>query len=58
VLENDIIADRHEDSAKRISAGAVLAIVAAIFIAALLLLRYSKKFRKIIGRKRRRKSRA
>ena len=58
VLENDIIADRHEDNAKRISAGAVLAIVAAIFIAVLLLLRYSKKFRKIVGRKRRRKSRA
>ncbi len=57
VLENDLITDRQEDRSNSSSAGIILAAVAVIFIAILILLRYSKKFRKIVGRNRRRKRR-
>ena len=57
LLEDDVIIDREEDEADRISAGVILAVIAGIFVAVLLLLRYSKKFRRIVGRKRYRKRR-
>ena len=57
LLENDLIADRQENDSDGVSTGVILAVIAAVFIAILLLLRYSKKFRRIVGRKRRRKRR-
>lgn len=57
VFEENLIVDREEDDPNGLSVGVVLAIVAAVFIILLILLRYSKMFRKIVGRKRRRKRR-
>ena len=57
VLEDNLITDRQENAQDGIPTGVILAVVAGVFIAILLLLRYSKKFRKIVGRKRRRKRR-
>lgn len=57
VLQNDLITDREENTTNDVSIGVILAVVAAVFILVLILLRYSKKFRKIVGRKRHRRRR-
>lgn len=57
VLQNEIVTDRDEDPKDGTPTGVILAIVAGVFIIFLLLVRYSKKFRKIVGKKHRRKRR-
>ena len=57
VLEENVIADREDEPKDGVRAGVILAIFAAVFIVVLLLLRYSRTFRKIVGRKRRRRRR-
>ena len=57
VLETAVIVERDEDPSDGVPAGVILAIIAGVFVVVLLLLRYSKKFRKIVGRKHRRKRR-
>ena len=55
LLENDLITERFEDETDGMSVGLILAIVAGVFVALLLLLRYNKRVRAIVGRKHRRK---
>ena len=57
IIEDDVITDREQNSNDGLTAGVVLAVVAAVFIIVLIFLRYSKKFRKIIGKKQRRRRR-
>ena len=55
VLENKLVTEREQAEVSRGSIGIILAIIAAVFVILLLLLRYSKKFRRIVGRKRRKR---
>lgn len=57
VLQNDLITDRHEPPEDGWSTGVVLAMLAIVFAIALLFLRYSKKFKRIVGKKRQRRRR-
>lgn len=57
VLQEDVITDRHEPPKDGISTGIILAVLAVLFILALIFLRYSKKFKRIIGKKRQRRRR-
>ena len=54
-LENDLITERYEVDTDGMSVGWILAIVVGVFVILLLLLRYSKRVRAIVGRKHRRK---
>ena len=57
ILQEDLITDRAEDPKDGPSTGLILVVIAVAFVLVLLFLRYSKKFRKIVGRKRRRRRR-
>lgn len=57
VVEEMLIEDRVKDPSNGIPVGIILIIFAVLFITALILLRYSKKIRKIVGKKHRRKRR-
>ncbi len=55
ILQGDIITDRVEEESDGSSMGIILVIVAILFIAAFLFLRYNKKIARIIHKRRRRK---
>lgn len=57
VMQNSLITDRVKAPTNGISVWIILAIFAVAFIVVLLLLRYSKRIRRIVGRRHRRKRR-